>query len=223
MQGLATDPGVFIRSMATRGALGGLARATRDAVDLLDAAGFDWVLVETVGVGQDEVDVVESVDTVLVVAVPGLGDDIQAIKAGILEIADVFVLNKADREGADRTYRDLALVLSLADHDETSWLPPIVRTVAPRGEGIAEVLDAIERHRAWMERNGRLAERRRAQLRLRVESILKDRVLAAARESAGLAAAVTRGFAARTDPYTLADTLFRGVLAAGSGRAEEER
>ena len=223
MQGLATDPGVFIRSMATRGALGGLARATRDAVDLLDAAGFDWVLVETVGVGQDEVDVVESVDTVIVVAVPGLGDDIQAIKAGILEIADVFVLNKADREGAERALRDLALVLSLADHDEASWLPPIVRTVAPRGEGIPELLDAVLRHRSWMEGSGRLDERRRAQLRLRVETILKDRVLATARERAGLEAAVARGFAARTDPYALADELFRGVLAVEHGGGGRER
>ncbi len=218
MQGLATDPGVFIRSMATRGALGGLARSTRDAVDLLDAAGFDWVLVETVGVGQDEVDVVASVDTVLVVAVPGLGDDIQALKAGILEIADVFVLNKADREGADRAYRDLASVLSLGDHDAESWLPPIVRTVAARDEGIDEVAAAIERHRAWLGEGERLAERRRSQLRLRVETILKERVLAAAREEAGLESEVARGFAERADPYTLADQLFRGVVAAESGR-----
>jgi LAO/AO transport system kinase len=218
MQGLATDPGVFIRSMATRGAMGGLARATRDAVDLLDAAGFDWVLVETVGVGQDEVDVVESVDTVVVVAVPGLGDDIQAIKAGIMEIADVFVLNKADREGADRTFRDLAMVLSLADHDESTWLPPIVKTVASRGEGIAEAGAAIARHREWMEANGRLAERRRAQLRLRVETILQERMLVAAREDAGLEVEVGRGFDAGTDPYSLADGLFHGVV-----EAERER
>ena len=114
MQTLYTDPGVFIRSMATRGAMGGLARASRDAVDLLDAAGFDWVLVETVGVGQDEVDVVRSVDSVVVVTVPGMGDDIQAIKAGILEIADVFVINKADREGVERAARDLEMMLSWA-------------------------------------------------------------------------------------------------------------
>ena len=111
MQGHYTDPGVFIRSMATRGTMGGLARATRDAIDLLDAAGFDWVLVETVGVGQDEVDVVRSVDSVVVVTVPGLGDDIQAIKAGLMEIADVFVINKADRDGADRSQRDLEMML----------------------------------------------------------------------------------------------------------------
>ena len=221
MQGLATDPGVFIRSMATRGAMGGLARATRDAVDLLDAAGFDWILVETVGVGQDEVDVVATVDTVLVVAVPGLGDDIQAIKAGILEIADVFVLNKADRDGADRAYRDLALVLSLADHDETSWLPPIVRTVAARGEGIAELDQAVERHRAWLDEGDRLAARRRAQLRLRVETILKDRVLDAARERAGLEQVLGRGFEQRSDPYTLADQLFHGVVAAARAKEEE--
>ena len=221
MQGLATDPGVFIRSMATRGVLGGLARATRDAVDLLDAAGFDWILVETVGVGQDEVDVVESVDTVLVITVPGLGDDIQAIKAGILEIADVFVLNKADREGADRAHKDLATVLSLGDHAEGDWLPPIVRTVAARGEGVEELLDAIGRHRAWMDESGKLVERRRGQLRLRVESILKDRVLAAAREEAGFEARVTRGFEAQEDPYRIADGLFRGVVAAEKERGAE--
>jgi LAO/AO transport system kinase len=216
MQERATDPGVFIRSMATRGALGGLARATRDAVDLLDAAGYDWVLVETVGVGQDEVDVVASVDTVVVVTVPGLGDDIQAIKAGILEIADVFVINKADREGADRAHRDLATMLSLAD--ALDWMPPIVRTVASKSEGIDALLAEIERHRAWMAGEGRLATRRRAQLRLRVEGILKERVLAAARDEAGLESEVDRAFAARVDPYRVADALFRGVV-----RAESER
>lgn len=217
MQGQATDPGVFIRSMATRGAMGGLARATRDAADLLDAAGFDWVLIETVGVGQDEVDVVETVDTVVVVAVPGLGDEIQAIKAGIMEIADVFVLNKADRDGAERAFKDLAMVISLADHGADDWLPPIVRTVAPRGEGVAEVMAAIGRHREWMERTGRLADRRRSQLRLRVETLLQGRILASARERAGLAAEVERGFAERLDPYTVADRLFRGVVAVESG------
>jgi len=216
MQGQATDPGVFIRSMATRGAMGGLARATRDAVDVLDAAGFDWILVETVGVGQDEVDVVASVDTVLVVVVPGLGDDIQAIKAGIMEIADVFVLNKADREGAERAYKDLATVLSLADDDD--WLPPIARTVASRNEGIEELLAAIERHRLWLAGDGRLERRRSEQLRLRVESILKARVLAAARDDAGLEVELERAAAARIDPYRVADQLFRDVVAAESGR-----
>jgi len=212
MQGQATDPGIFIRSMATRGAMGGLARSTRDAVDLLDFAGFDWVLVETVGVGQDEVDIVSSVDTVLVVAVPGLGDDIQAIKAGIMEIADVFVLNKADREGADRTFKDIATVLSLADG--LDWVPPIVRTVASKSEGIDALGAEIDRHHEWLGEGDRLARRRREQLRLRVETILKNRILEAARDEAGLEGEVDRGFAERTDPYRVAERLFRGVVAA---------
>ncbi|MEO8196769.1 MAG: methylmalonyl Co-A mutase-associated GTPase MeaB [Thermoanaerobaculia bacterium] len=258
MQGLATDPGVFIRSMATRGAMGGLARATRDAADVLDAAGFDWVIVETVGVGQDEVDVVSSVDTVLVVAVPGLGDDIQAIKAGILEIADIFVLNKADREGADRVAHDLEMMLSLGHHghhtaadqrgfhmagplDPTGhhgpeadaatrgatpsappvayWMPPILRTVASRGEGIVELLAAVERHRAHLEASGELAARRRSQLKLRVATILQERVLAAAEQHAGFERAIERGHAERIDPYALSAELFSGVLEAERRRS----
>ena len=210
MQALYTDPGVFIRSMATRGAMGGLAPATRDAVDVLDAAGFDWVLVETVGVGQDEVDVVRSVDTVLVVTLPGLGDDIQALKAGIMEIADVFVINKADREGVERAARDLQASLEL-DQEMGAWLPPILRTVASLGQGIEELVAAIARHRAHLEESGALAERRRSHLRLRVESILKDRVLAAADREHGLERAIERAFGDRTDPYTVADALFAEV------------
>jgi GTPase len=229
MQSLYTDPGVFIRSMATRGAMGGLARASRDAVDLLDAAGFDWVLVETVGVGQDEVDVVRSVDTVLLVTVPGLGDDIQAIKAGILEIADVFVINKADREGVERTMRDLEMMLSLGEHDAETWLPPIVKTVAMRDEGVDQALAAIERHRGHLESTGELDRRRRAHLRLRVETILKERIVAAADRVLGVEREVERGFAQRTDPYRVADRLFSGVLHAeevaqtGPAGALEER
>ena len=147
-----------------------------------------------------------------------MGDDIQAIKAGILEIADLFVINKADRDGAERTYRDLAMVLSLSDHDASSWLPPIVRTVAARGEGVEELLAAIGRHRDWMAEAGRLAERRRQQLRLRVETILKDRILAAARSEAGLETEIAEGFAARTDPYRIAGALFRDVVRAESTR-----
>ncbi|HSN85736.1 MAG TPA: methylmalonyl Co-A mutase-associated GTPase MeaB, partial [Thermoanaerobaculia bacterium] len=207
------DPGVFIRSMATRGAMGGLARASRDAVDLLDAAGFDWILVETVGVGQDEVDVVRSVDTVVLVTVPGLGDDIQAIKAGILEIADVFVINKADREGVDRTARDLEMMLSLGEHGAPGdWLPPILKTVAAQEKGIAEVLAAVERHREHLAASGELEKRRVAHLRLRVETILKERIVAAADRVLGVEREVERGFGERTDPYRVADRLFSGVL-----------
>jgi len=210
MQSLYTDPGVFIRSMATRGAMGGLARASRDAVDLLDAAGFDWVLLETVGVGQDEVDVVRTVDSVVVVTVPGLGDDIQAIKAGILEIADVFVINKADREGVERAARDLEMMLSLGEHGE--WLPPILKTVASREEGIGEVLAAVERHREHLTASGELDKRRRGHLRLRVETILKERIVAAADRVLGVEREVERGFEQRTDPYRVADRLFSGVI-----------
>jgi LAO/AO transport system kinase len=221
MESLYLDPGTFIRSMATRGAMGGLARATHDAVDVLDAAGFDWVLVETVGVGQDEVDVVKSVDTVLVITVPGLGDDIQAIKAGLMEIADVFVINKADREGVDRTARDLSTMLGLTEH-KLDWRPPIVKTVAARNEGVDKVLEKVEEHRRWLESSGGLAERRRAQLRLRVEAILKHRVLAEADRSVGLAAEVERGLAEKIDPYRLADRLFAGVVGVAEA-AEAER
>ncbi|HZF11509.1 MAG TPA: methylmalonyl Co-A mutase-associated GTPase MeaB [Thermoanaerobaculia bacterium] len=210
MQGHATDPGVFIRSMATRGNMGGLARASRDAVDVLDAAGFDWVLLETVGVGQDEVDVVKSVDTVVVVTVPGLGDDIQAIKAGILEIADVFVLNKADREGVDRAVRDLQMMLSLGEHGD--WVPPILKTVASRDEGIAELVAAVEAHRSWLQESGELAHRRRSHLRLRVETILKERVVATADRVLGVDREVERGFTQHADPYRVADRLFHGVV-----------
>ncbi|HXO29788.1 MAG TPA: methylmalonyl Co-A mutase-associated GTPase MeaB [Thermoanaerobaculia bacterium] len=210
MQSLYTDPGVFIRSMATRGAMGGLARASHDAVDLLDAAGFDWVLVETVGVGQDEVDVVRSVDSVVMVTVPGLGDDIQAIKAGILEIADVFVINKADREGVERTFKDLQMMLSIGDHG--AWLPPVLKAVATRDEGIDRLLVEVERHREHLVASGELAARRRSHLRLRVETLLKERVVAAADQVLGLDREVERGFASRLDPYQVADRLFSGVV-----------
>jgi LAO/AO transport system kinase len=210
MQSLYTDPGVFIRSMATRGAMGGVARATRDAVDLLDAAGFDWVLVETVGVGQDEVDVVRTVDSVVVVTVPGLGDDIQAIKAGILEIADLFVINKADREGVERTARDLEMMLGLGEHGD--WIPPVLKTVAARDEGIDRVLSEVERHREHLMASGEMERRRKSHLRLRVETILKERVVAAADRILGVEKEVERGFGEREDPYRVADRLFTGVL-----------
>jgi LAO/AO transport system kinase len=218
MQHLHTDPGVFIRSMATRGAMGGLARASHDAIDLLDAAGFDWVLVETVGVGQDEVDVVRTVDTVLVVTLPGLGDEIQAIKAGIMEIADVFVVNKADRDGADRTQRDLESMLGMGEHG--AWLPPIVPTVASLGKGVAELAAAIDRHRGFLAESGELERRRLAHLRLRVEGILEQRILAAADEVLGIGRTVERGYAAHRDPYTVADGLFAGVVGAGAASRE---
>jgi LAO/AO transport system kinase len=218
MQGHTTDSGVFIRSMATRGNLGGLSRASRDAVDILDAAGFDWVILETVGVGQAEVDVVRSVDTVVVVTVPGLGDDIQAIKAGILEIADVFVINKADREGVERTLRDLQMMLSLGEHG--AWVPPLLKTVASRDEGISEMAEAIGKHREWLTESDELARRRRTHLRLRVEMILKERVVATADRVLGVDREVERGFTQHLDPYRVADRLFQGVVEEESRKGE---
>jgi LAO/AO transport system kinase len=209
-----TDPGVFIRSMATRGAMGGLARATSDAVDVLDAAGFDVVLVETVGVGQDEVDIVKTAETVAVVLVPGLGDDIQAIKAGILEIADVFVVNKADREGADRTSAELAMMLDLAT--DRSWRPPILRTVAPRREGVEAVVDAMESHGrslAGSAEGGRRAARR---ARSRLLALLEERFHRAietrAPEPDGFEAAVERVRDRTEDPYSAAGRLFERLV-----------
>ena len=205
------DDGVFIRSMASRGHVGGLARATVRVVNVLDALGTDVVLVETVGVGQEEVDVIRVVDTVCLVTVPGLGDDIQAIKAGVLEIADVLVVNKADRPGADETARDLAQMLSLAK--DRPWKTPIVRTSAQSGDGVPQLVEAIDRHRAWSRESGEYLERRRAAARSEVEALLQEALL---RELAGrvgesrLDAAVARVAERSLDPYAAVEELLRG-------------
>jgi LAO/AO transport system kinase len=176
MQALYTDPGVFIRSMATRGFLGGLARATNDVVDLFDAAGFDIILVETVGVGQDEVEVVRTVQTNIVVLVPGMGDDIQAIKAGIMEIGDIFVVNKADRPGADRTVTEITMMMSLVEQ-HADWVPPIVKTVASTSKGIDELAAACSQHLDYLSESGELVRRNRERVRIRVETHLKERFM----------------------------------------------
>ena len=176
MADLYTDRGVFIRSMATRGFLGGLAKATNDVVDILDAGGFDVVLVETVGVGQDEVEVVRTVQTNLVVLVPGMGDDIQAIKAGIMEIGDVFVVNKADRPGADKTVTEVTMMMSLVE-EHGDWIPPIVKTVASRGEGITDLDAAIVKHYDYLSASGELDRRNRDRVRIRIETQLKERFM----------------------------------------------
>jgi LAO/AO transport system kinase len=220
MAEIYTDPGVFIRSMATRGALGGLARATSDAVDILDAAGFDVVLIETVGVGQDEVEVVQAAETTAVVLVPGLGDDIQAIKAGILEIADVFVVNKADREGADRTAAELSMMLDLSSG--RGWRPPIVATVATRGEGTPALVEALESHLRHLSATGESSERRASRAHSRVMTLLEERfrraVEAKAPDPDGLKDAVARVAERREDPYTAADRLFERVVREGAAR-----
>jgi LAO/AO transport system kinase len=203
MQRIAADPGIFIRSMATRGALGGLARATQDAIDLLDAAGFDTVIVETVGVGQDEVDVVSCVQTCCVVLVPGMGDEIQAIKAGIMEVADLFIINKADREGADQVEREIEAMKSLAMTRD--WDPPVLRTIAQVGEGVAALLAQVGEHGRWLRAHGGLARKARERARLRFESLLAEAAVRQAKAQAGPARleAAIQGIADRTlDPYS---------------------
>ena len=170
MQSHATDKEVFIRSMGTRGSLGGLSRATSDAVTILDAFGKDVIIVETVGAGQSEVDIVNSSHTSIVVLVPGMGDEIQAIKAGILEIGTIFVVNKADREGVERVLVDLEMMIDLAGYGEDEWVPPILQTVAVRNEGIKELVDTIEEHMKYLASTGGLDKR----IRDRVRAGLKD-------------------------------------------------
>jgi LAO/AO transport system kinase len=208
----ATDPGVFIRSMATRGHLGGLSWATPQAVRVLDAAGFDVVLIETVGVGQSEVDVVKLADTTVVLLAPGMGDGIQAAKAGVLEIADVFVVNKADREGADATVHDLKQMISLARREirGASWRQPIVRTVAAKGEGVDEVVRALAAHHDWLVEHDELARRRIARARDEVEAIAVRRLraeLADLRGGGRLAGVAERVVAREIDPFAAADEL----------------
>jgi LAO/AO transport system kinase len=236
MQDHALDPGVFIRSMATRGNLGGLARATAEVVSVMDAMGKDLVLVETVGVGQDEIDVAGLAHSVVVVCVPGFGDDVQAIKAGVLEIADVFVVNKADREGADRTVRDLQQMLELrrstatrpalehdAGHrmrglspwspeDPAFWEPPIVKTVAIRDEGVGDLAEAVERHRAHLEATGLRRDRDVGRARAVFLAVLRESLLAGAlerlaAEEGNLDELAARIASRQADPYRLAEEL----------------
>src|SRR5256886_12472961 len=176
MQTLGLDPGVFIRSMATRGTLGGLARATVDAVAILDAAGFQKIIIETVGVGQDEVEVVKAADVSVVVLVPGMGDDIQAIKAGIMEIGDIFVINKADRDGVNSTEKELQALLSLAERDD-AWQPAIVKTIATEGTGVEELAAAIEDYREFHRQTKSADGRRRAVARWRILELLRERLV----------------------------------------------
>lgn len=213
----ASDPGVYIRSMATRGHLGGLAWSAPQAIRVLDAAGCDVVLVETVGVGQSEVEIASQADTSVVLLAPGMGDGIQAAKAGILEIGDVYVVNKADRDGADATARELNHMLGLGEsRAKGDWRPPIVKTVAARGEGIDEVVEALEKHRAWMEERGVLAERRAARAAHEVVTIavtaLRERI-ADLHGNARLSALAERIVAGETDPYSAADELIESLTA----------
>ncbi len=218
MQDHALDPGVYIRSMASRGHLGGLSWATPQALRVLDAAGCDVVLVETVGVGQSEVEVAGLADTTVVLLAPGMGDGIQAAKAGILEIGDVFVVNKADRDGADATVKDLRNMISLAERRQPGdWRQPVVKTVAARGEGVEELMEALDKHRAWLAESGELRRRRLRRAADEVETIavttLRERI-GDLRHGRGLDELAERVVAGDLDPYTAADRLVDAVSSA---------
>ena len=214
MQTLSLDKGVFIRSMATRGNLGGLARGTVDAIAILDAAGYQKILVETVGVGQDEVEIVKTADVCVVVLVPGMGDDVQTMKAGIMEIGDVLVLNKADREGALRAEKELQALLTLAGRED-AWQPTIVKTVATESKGIEELADAIEQCREFQQNRPETNERRHAIARWRILELLREQLVAQALNGNGAAEKLDRLAAEvaskQRDPYSAVEELIKNV------------
>ncbi len=240
MQDHATDPGVFIRSLATRGNLGGLSRATGDCIRVMDAMGQDVVIVETVGVGQDEIDIAQMAHTTVVVTVPGMGDDVQAIKAGILEVADIFAVNKSDLDGADRMVRELRMMLELRhavkapalDHDAhhrmvrakaegrhveeapppREWEPPILKVVAAKDQGVSELVEAVEQHRAFLDETGLRQGKERARAAMQFVALLRERLLRGAlarleRERGRLDEVAGRIAARKADPYALAEEL----------------
>jgi GTPase len=214
MQSHHADPGIYIRSMATRGNLGGLARATTDAATVLDAAGKDIVLIETVGVGQDEIDIVRLADVTVVILVPGMGDDVQTIKAGIMEIADIFVINKSDREGADRVEREIRSMQSLAIRSD-KWTPPIIKTVAMDGKGVPELAAAIVNYEQFLEQKDLLLKKKISSWRERLIEMLRDGLLERLlnerlpeQEIAGLAAEIAEH---KRDPYSLVEEIVGGL------------
>jgi len=214
MNALATDPGVFIRSMATRGHLGGLANATADVVSVLDAASRDPILVETVGVGQDEIDIVKLADVSVVVLVPGMGDDIQALKAGIMEIGDVFVINKCDRPGVENMERAVQSLLSLA-HRPDGWIPPIIKTIATEDRGIEELAESIHQSYEHSQTTSLRMEKRRDAARQRLTNLLREQLVHKAVETVfpgdGLEKLIDRIARRETDPYTIVDLIVRGA------------
>jgi LAO/AO transport system kinase len=213
MQDHALDPGIFIRSMGTRGSLGGLSRATREAIQVLDAFGKDIVLVETVGVGQSEVDIVRTADSTLVVLTPAGGDSVQTIKAGIMEIADIFVINKADLPGAERTATEINAMLDMKS--DIPWRPPVMPTVSTRNEGIDELWSSLSRHRSHMKESGRLLEVRRQRVRRelteQVEYLVKNQIWDQVKETIELDDLVEKIVRRRQDPYSAARDLLEEI------------
>jgi LAO/AO transport system kinase len=214
MQDHATDPGVFIRSMATRGHLGGLSLSTPEAIRMLDAVGRQWILVETVGVGQVEVEIAGKADTTVVVLNPGWGDSVQANKAGLMEIADIFVINKADRKGVEETRRDIEQMLELSDLAHDAWRPPIIATVGNTGEGVTQLWDAVVEHRSIIETSGELRKRRDFRLREELREIVARRLELRAREicTGDKWETLQDGVLDRSiDPWSAADEMLKGV------------
>ncbi len=213
MQDHHADPGIYIRSMATRGSLGGLARATADVTTVLDASGRDRILIETVGVGQDEVDIVRLADVTVVILVPGMGDDVQTIKAGIMEIADIFVINKSDREGAERVEREIRALQSLATRND-GWTPPVVKTVASEGVGTKELADAIAGYEVYLKKENLALKKNVENWQERLIEMLRDAMLEKARAQmdGGKVARYAAEIAEhKRDPYTLVEEIVRGV------------
>ena len=213
MQEHFSDPGIYIRSMATRGSLGGLARTTADVATVLDASGRDLVMIETVGVGQDEVDIVRLANVTIVILVPGMGDDVQTIKAGIMEIADIFVINKSDREGAERVEREIRALQSLAIRTD-NWTPPIVKTVASEGAGITELAAAIRDYESYLQKDGLLLRHNVQNWQDRLVEMLRDALLDQARErlgAGGLARYATEIAEHKRDPYSLVEEIVGGL------------
>jgi LAO/AO transport system kinase len=176
MNDIGQDPGVFIRSMATRGSLGGLSKKAVDAADVLDTAGFDFVIMETVGVGQSELDIANAADTTIVVLVPESGDAVQAMKAGLMEIADFFIVNKCDRPGADQALTALKTILMMKDHDENTWMPNIIKTVATENKGIKDIIEEIERHKNYLTEKNKFLRRREERTKIRIRNIVEDKI-----------------------------------------------
>jgi LAO/AO transport system kinase len=215
MQDHHSDPGIYIRSMATRGSLGGLARATADAATVLDASGRDLIMIETVGVGQDEVDIVRLADVTIVILLPGMGDDVQTIKAGIMEIADIFVINKSDREGAERVEREIRAMQSLATRNRNDrWTPPIVKTVATEGVGTEELVAAIADYESYLKKENLVLRKNVENWQERLVEMLRDAMLEKARAQIGggslerYAAEIAEH---KRDPYSLVEEIVRGV------------
>lgn len=214
MSDLNLDDGVYIRSMGTRGQLGGLSKATHYAIKILDACGYDYIFIETVGVGQSEVDIVKTADTTIVVSVPGLGDDIQAIKAGILEIGDIFIVNKSDRDGANRVVIELEMMLDL-NAKKTKWQHPILMTVASKDEGIVEVVDAINEHREYMAESGLLEKKRRERLENEVLDLVVHKLTRYMSEKMGhesFEEEIDKMMNKETDPYTVVKNVISDTL-----------